>query len=50
MFNVFNMGVGFIFVISKDEKENLISKLNSLGENPMILGEVSKTSGVEIKW
>ncbi|MGL4997476.1 MAG: phosphoribosylformylglycinamidine cyclo-ligase [Cetobacterium sp.] len=50
MFNVFNMGVGFIFVISKCNKENLLNKLNELGENPMVLGKVSKTVGVEIKW
>lgn len=50
MFNVFNMGVGFIFVISKEKMDSLVRRLEVLGEKPMILGEVNEKPGVEIKW
>ncbi|MDX8337307.1 phosphoribosylformylglycinamidine cyclo-ligase [Candidatus Cetobacterium colombiensis] len=50
MFNVFNMGVGFIFVVSKSEVEILVKELKKIDETAMILGEVTKKSGVEIKW
>nr|WP_297596919.1 phosphoribosylformylglycinamidine cyclo-ligase [uncultured Cetobacterium sp.] len=50
MYNVFNMGIGFIFVVSKDEAEKLIEILEKNGEKPMVMGEVVKKSGVELKW
>lgn len=50
MFNVFNMGVGFIFVVSKGNLNELLKKLNELQENSMVLGEVNRNVGVEIKW
>ena len=50
MFNVFNMGVGFIFVVSKENLDKLVEKLEELQEKPMILGEVNRKVGVEIKW
>ena len=50
MFNVFNMGVGFIFVVSKESLDKLVKKLEELQEKPMILGEVNRKVGVEIKW
>lgn len=50
MYNVFNMGVGFIFVVSKENKDKLIEILKEVGENPMILGEVTNKVGVDLKW
>ncbi|MEG1182716.1 MAG: phosphoribosylformylglycinamidine cyclo-ligase [Cetobacterium sp.] len=50
MYNVFNMGVGFIFVVSKEEFLKLEECLKELGENPMVMGEVVKRAGVELKW
>lgn len=50
MFNVFNMGVGFIFVVSKENIDGLVKKLDELGETPMVLGKVNGKVGVDIKW
>ena len=50
MYNVFNMGVGFIFVVSQEEVENLTKVLTEIGESPMILGKVTNKEGVDIKW
>lgn len=50
LYNVFNMGVGFIFVVSKDDSLELTELLNSMGEKPIILGNVEKGQGVRLIW
>lgn len=50
MYSVFNMGIGFIFIVDKNEKQNLIENLIDLGENPVEIGTVVEKEGVEIKW
>lgn len=44
MYNTFNMGIGFVIAIDKEEKNNVIKILEELGENPVELGYV-KTGG-----
>jgi len=50
MYNVFNMGVGFIFIVSKSDSSELTALLNSMGEKPIILGNVEKCQGVRLTW
>lgn len=40
MYRVFNMGIGFVFIIGKDYVDQAINLLNSIGEKPKIIGEV----------
>ena len=40
MYKTFNMGIGYIFIISKNEKDKAIETLKELGEEPVILGDV----------
>ena len=40
MREVFNIGIGLIFVVSKDDVEPLINLAKSLNEKPIIIGEV----------
>lgn len=40
MFNTFNMGVGMVIAIDKDEVESAIEILKEAGENAFVLGEV----------
>lgn len=40
MWRVFNMGVGFILVVSQDEVEGVLRLLNQRGEKAFILGEI----------
>jgi phosphoribosylformylglycinamidine cyclo-ligase len=42
MYGTFNMGVGFIIVAEKENEEKIISVLNSLGEEPYKIGEITK--------
>ncbi len=46
MYNVFNMGVGMIVVVSKEDAEKTISILKENGESPWIIGEVIQGEGV----
>ena len=48
MFNTFNMGVGMIAVVSKEDAETALGILKDNGEDAYILGEVVKGEGVEI--
>nr|WP_307774505.1 phosphoribosylformylglycinamidine cyclo-ligase [uncultured Cetobacterium sp.] len=50
MFNVFNMGIGFIFVISPEKKEDILKILEDMGEIGKVIGKVTNESGVDIKW
>ncbi len=40
MFRTFNMGIGFIVIVSPGELEQTVSELKRLGEVPFVLGEV----------
>ena len=40
MYRVFNMGIGFIFLIKKDHVDQASNLLKSIGEEPKIIGEV----------
>lgn len=49
MFNTFNMGIGMMLVISKDEADRAIEILKSVGETGYILGQVEEgKTGVEL--
>jgi phosphoribosylformylglycinamidine cyclo-ligase len=41
MFQTFNMGIGFILIVSPEEVERALAGLRQMGEVPFILGEVS---------
>lgn len=40
MYNTFNMGIGFVVAVSKEDAEKAIEKLKALGEEPVLLGHV----------
>ncbi|MFC3900377.1 phosphoribosylformylglycinamidine cyclo-ligase [Aliicoccus persicus] len=47
-YNVFNMGIGFIVVVSSNNQETAIDALKLAGEDPVVIGTVTDTKGVEI--
>ncbi|MCE5279549.1 MAG: phosphoribosylformylglycinamidine cyclo-ligase [Planctomycetaceae bacterium] len=49
MFRVFNMGVGFVLVVSPAFAEPIMNRLAALGERPWILGRVRKGPS-ELQW
>ena len=40
MFNTFNMGVGMVVAVSKDEADKALAVLKENGEDAVVLGEV----------
>ncbi len=44
MRNVFNLGIGLIAVVSKDDADRSMRILSGLGESPVIVGEIRKSS------
>ena len=48
MFNTFNMGVGMMMVVAKEDAEKAISILKANGEDAYLLGEIVEGEGVEL--
>lgn len=40
MFNTFNMGVGMVLVVSKEDEKRSIELLEETGESPFVIGEI----------
>jgi len=46
MFNTFNMGIGMIAVVAKEDADKALATLKAAGENAVILGEITDSEGV----
>lgn len=46
MYRVFNMGIGFILIVSEDAGEEVLNILQGLGEEAYIIGRVCEKTGV----
>lgn len=45
MYGTFNMGIGFIFAVDKNDVDKSIEILKAVGEAPVVIGEVKKGDG-----
>jgi phosphoribosylformylglycinamidine cyclo-ligase len=45
MFNVFNMGVGYVLIVRPAFADSIAAHLKEEGENPIVLGTITKGSG-----
>jgi phosphoribosylformylglycinamidine cyclo-ligase len=45
MFNTFNMGIGLVIVINKDEVEEMMSSLSRMNQKAYIIGKIIKGDG-----
>jgi len=51
MYNVFNMGIGFVLIVRPAFTKPIMTHLRTLGEKPYFLGKVRKSSGdLTIEW
>ena len=50
MYNVFNMGLGFIIAVEDKDVDLVISKLSEINEKAYVVGKVSDTGDVNLKW
>lgn len=50
MCNVFNMGIGFIVAVAKEDVEKTQSLLHEIGEESYVIGEVTNSGSVHLQW
>lgn len=50
MYNVFNMGIGFILAVDKNDVDKAISLLSEIDEKAYVIGEVTNSGMVDLKW
>ena len=50
MYNVFNMGIGFILAVDKNDVTEVMEKLSEINEKAYIIGEVTSSGEVNLKW
>ena len=50
MYNVFNMGIGFIMAVEKDDVEKVLNLLKEINETAYIIGEVTNSGEVDLLW
>lgn len=47
-YNVFNMGIGYMIFVAREDVSNTLKVLEDMGESPLVIGEVTEQAGVEI--
>ena len=50
MCNVFNMGIGFIMAVDKEDVEKVQSLLAEINEESYVIGEVTNSGSVDLTW
>ena len=50
MYNVFNMGIGFIVAVEKEEVEATLNKLKEINEPAYVIGEITDSGEVDLVW
>ena len=50
MYNVFNMGIGFIIAVKPSDVEMVMGKLKDLNESCYVIGEVTDSGEVDLVW
>lgn len=50
MYQVFNMGIGFVVMVAAQDVKTALMCLEAQGESAMVLGTITKGEGVEIQW
>lgn len=50
MSNVFNMGIGFLMAVDKQDVEKVQTTLKEIGEDSYVIGEVTSSGSVDLTW
>ena len=50
MYNVFNMGIGFIMAVENEDVETVLSLLAEINEPAYVIGKVTNSGEVDLKW
>ena len=50
MYNVFNMGIGFMLAVENKDVETVLNKLKEINEIGYVIGEVTNSGEVDLVW
>ena len=50
MYNVFNMGIGFMLAVDENDVESVLGKLKEINEEAYVIGKVTNSGEVDLKW
>ena len=50
MYNVFNMGIGFIMAVEPNDVDLVLNKLEEINEPAYVIGKVTNSGEVNLKW
>lgn len=50
MYNVFNMGIGFVLCVNKEDANKTIELLKEINEEAYLIGKVTNSGSVDLKW
>jgi phosphoribosylformylglycinamidine cyclo-ligase len=50
MYNVFNMGIGFIMAVENEDVNTVLSLLSEINEPAYVIGKVTNSGEVDLKW
>ena len=50
MYNVFNMGIGFMVAVDEKEVDSVIKQLHEINEEAYVIGKVTNSGEVNLKW
>ncbi|MEG0265031.1 MAG: phosphoribosylformylglycinamidine cyclo-ligase [Erysipelotrichaceae bacterium] len=50
MYNVFNMGIGFVLAVDSKDAQKTIEYLAQINEKAYVIGEVTRSGSVELVW
>ncbi len=50
MYNVFNMGIGFMMAVNKEDVQKVQALLHEIGEPSYVIGQVSDSGSVDLTW
>lgn len=50
MYNIFNMGIGFLMAVDSKDVDTVLAKLKEINEEAYIIGEVTTSGEVDLQW
>ena len=50
MYNVFNMGIGFVMAVNPTDVQKVQDALQAIGETSYVIGEVTDSGEVDVQW
>ena len=50
MYNVFNMGIGFMLAVDEKDVNSILKLLEEINEPAYVIGKVTDSGEVDLKW